>query len=88
MLKTIGKMKSKSQLVIGFAAETNNLLVNAKKKLLSKNANYIIANDVSKGIFGSDENKVTILSRSGNLQFYPRMSKKALATAILQSLVD
>lgn len=88
VLKTIGKMKSKSQLVIGFAAETNNLLVNAKKKLLSKNANYIIANDVSKGIFGSDENKVTILSRSGNLQFYPRMSKKALATAILQSLVD
>lgn len=88
ILKNVGKFKNKNQIVIGFAAETNNLLANAKKKLLSKNANYIIANDVSKGVFGSDENKVTILSRAGSLQFYPKMSKKALATAILQNLVE
>lgn len=88
ILKTVGKNKKKGQVVIGFAAETNNLIENAKKKLISKNVDYIIANDVSKGIFGSDQNEVTILARNGQMKKLPRMGKVELAKKLLTELLD
>lgn len=84
VLKTIGQLKNKKQLVIGFAAETNDLLVNAEKKLTSKKADYIIANDVSKGVFGSDENEVVILAKDGKQTSLPKMTKVELAKKILE----
>lgn len=84
ILKAIGQLKTEKQLVIGFAAETNDLLVNAEKKLTSKKADYIIANDVSKGVFGSDENEVVILAKDGKQTSLPKMTKVELAKKILE----
>ena len=66
ILKTLGDMKE-NQILVGFAAESSNLKENAKGKLERKNLDYIVANDISKSEtgFASDENKVTIISKSG-----------------------
>lgn len=63
ILKRVAQMKRPSQLTVGFAAETQNLLDNAQKKLISKQLDLLIANDVSKpGVgFNGDTNQVTIL---------------------------
>lgn len=88
ILKTIGQLKNKNQLVIGFAAETNDLLENAEKKLTNKKADYIIANDVSKGVFGSDENEVVILTKDGRQTRLPKMTKVELAKKILELTIE
>ncbi len=84
ILKRIGEMKGK-KLLIGFAAETENLMVNAIKKLKEKNLDLIVANDVSdpQGVFGSDTNVVTLIPRQGEPVNWPRMSKREIAHAIL-----
>ncbi|MDC0857299.1 bifunctional phosphopantothenoylcysteine decarboxylase/phosphopantothenate--cysteine ligase CoaBC [Rickettsiales bacterium] len=58
-------LDNRPAIVIGFAAETNNLIDNARKKLKSKNCDYIIANDVgSNDIFGSDKTKISLVSKT------------------------
>ncbi|MDR3289700.1 MAG: phosphopantothenoylcysteine decarboxylase [Rickettsiales bacterium] len=64
ILSTFGHHLNRPKVVIGFAAETNNLVENAKKKLSKKNADFIMVNDVSNGKgFGKDVNKVYIVSK-------------------------
>ena len=65
ILKRIGKRNSqRPSLVIGFAAETENLHKNAEAKLLAKGCDWILANDVSNGkIFGEDNNEITFISK-------------------------
>jgi len=86
IMAEIGKKKN-DRLLIGFAAETENLIENAQAKLESKNLDLIIANDVSDPSigFGSDENRVAILSREGMTEI-PRMSKQAVAHRILDAV--
>lgn len=88
ILAEMGKNK-KDQILIGFAAETENLLENAKKKRIRKNADYIIANDVSKegAGFNVDTNIVTILSKDGEIPL-EKMSKLDVADHILDLLKD
>ncbi|KRN99020.1 bifunctional phosphopantothenoylcysteine decarboxylase/phosphopantothenate--cysteine ligase CoaBC [Companilactobacillus kimchiensis] len=76
ILKTIAATKT-NQFVVGFAAETQNLLANAEKKLNSKNANVILANNVaSAGAgFGVDTNKITLLQKNQAPDTWPLMSK-------------
>ena len=63
ILKTISNSKQRPQILIGFSAETENIIENAKSKLISKNLDLIIANDVSENkVFGKDTNKVYVLS--------------------------
>ena len=83
ILKTLGDMK-KNQILVGFAAESSNLKENAKGKLEKKNLDYIIANDISKPEtgFASDENKVTIISKSGEEVSLEKMSKREVAKNI------
>lgn len=83
ILQSLGNEK-KEQILIGFAAETDNLIKNAKIKLKKKNLDYIIANDVSKenAGFNVDTNIVTIISKKDEIN-YPLMSKKDLANIIL-----
>jgi phosphopantothenoylcysteine decarboxylase/phosphopantothenate--cysteine ligase len=71
--------------VVGFAAETENLLDNASEKLKRKNLDFIIANDVSRtdAGFGVDTNAVTILKRQGEAEDLPLQSKRSIAEAIL-----
>ena len=69
---------------VGFAAESENLVVNAKKKLADKVLDLIVANDVTaKGSgFGSDTNKVTLISRDGNEEDLPLMTKREVADKV------
>ena len=76
ILKTIAATKTK-QFVVGFAAETQNLLDNAEKKLNSKNADVILANNVAQADagFGVDTNKMTLLQKNHAPETWPLMSK-------------
>ncbi len=83
ILKTLGDMKE-NQILVGFAAESSNLKENAKGKLDRKNLDYIVANDISKSEtgFASDENKVIIISKSGEEVSLEKMSKREVAKNI------
>jgi phosphopantothenoylcysteine decarboxylase/phosphopantothenate--cysteine ligase len=75
-------------LKIGFAAETEDLIANAKKKLTNKALDMIVANDVSiKGTgFGADTNKVVIIKKDGKQEDLPLMSKREVADKILDNV--
>ena len=82
ILELLGKQK-KSQVLVGFAAETEHLLESAKKKLKQKNLDLLVANDVSRGVFGSDSSSVYILSRSGETVTLQEQPKLEIAGRIL-----
>lgn len=84
ILKTLAHAKRADQLVIGFAAETTELLKNAQRKLEQKGADYIVANDVSQNVFGSDEDQVTILAQNKQPEKWPKMTKKQVAEKLLK----
>ena len=88
ILAHMGSIKS-NQVVIGFAAETNDVEAYAEKKRVKKNADYIIANDVTQqGVgFGTDTNKVTVFSKSGKSDF-PFLPKQQLALELLQFVAE
>ncbi|OAA82718.1 bifunctional phosphopantothenoylcysteine decarboxylase/phosphopantothenate--cysteine ligase CoaBC [Clostridium ljungdahlii] len=87
ILKEIGKLK-KNQILVGFAAESNDLLENASKKLKKKNLDYIVANNItaSDSGFASEDNKVTILSRDGKKVDLNKMSKREVARNLFNIL--
>lgn len=72
-------------IVVGFAAETENLIENAVEKLRKKNCDMIVANNVGaeSDVFGSDTNEVTLISRTGESMALPKMAKREVARAIL-----
>ena len=76
-------------LKIGFAAETQDLIANAQKKLTGKSLDMIVANDVSAkdGVFGADTNKVTIIKKDGKPENLPLMTKREVADKILDNVV-
>ncbi len=80
ILAGIGHHRKRPYLVVGFAAETQNLLANAKAKLDRKGADLIVANDVGgqSGVMGGDRNRVKIVSKDG-VDEWPEMSKDAVA---------
>ncbi len=82
--RDLGKVKGR-RLLVGFSAETENLLSNAKSKLKDKNMDMIAANDVSAedAGFDSDTNIVKLVKRDGCLVELPKMSKKDVAHKIL-----
>ena len=73
---------------VGFAAETQDLIVNAQKKLANKGLDIIVANDVTAegSGFGADTNKVTILKKDGKPEDLPLMSKREVADKILDNV--
>ncbi len=81
ILSVLGKKKKKGQLVVGFCAETKDLVQNAKKKLSSKQADLIVANDVSASDSGFDvsTNRVTLIYRDGSVEELPLLPKTAVA---------
>ena len=89
ILKQLGSLKKEGQTVIGFAAETHQVIEFAKQKLVKKNADFIIANDVSDQSigFGSDLHQVTILSTNGEEILLSKVSKHLLAKEIWNHLV-
>jgi phosphopantothenoylcysteine decarboxylase/phosphopantothenate--cysteine ligase len=77
---------NREYLVVGFAAETENLEANAQKKLREKNCDIVVANDVSQADFGmeSDENEVTILFRDGEIRKISLAAKKTVARELIK----
>jgi len=89
ILKELGAKKN-GRVLIGFAAETEELIANAKKKLREKNLDFIVANDVTseRSGFEADTNAATILDCRGNVQPLPLMIKDELADRIFDFLRD
>ena len=90
ILRGVSQMKKgRPQLVIGFAAETNDVIENATAKRLRKGCNWIVANDVSPetGIMGGAENAVTLIS-DGGAEGWPRMGKDEVAQKLAARIAD
>jgi phosphopantothenoylcysteine decarboxylase/phosphopantothenate--cysteine ligase len=90
ILRQVAEAKQEGLLVIGFAAETENVLRNAREKLTTKNLDAIVANDVSQTGVGFDTvtNEVTIVSRDGKAPIHvPLMAKSNVANIILDEVV-
>ncbi|WP_299865170.1 bifunctional phosphopantothenoylcysteine decarboxylase/phosphopantothenate--cysteine ligase CoaBC [uncultured Hoeflea sp.] len=93
ILKTVGHHEQRPRLVVGFAAETADVIANAQGKLARKGADFIVANDVSPetGIMGGDRNRVRIVSGAG-VEEWPDLSKdevaKRLAVKIAERITD
>ncbi|MGB3416171.1 MAG: bifunctional phosphopantothenoylcysteine decarboxylase/phosphopantothenate--cysteine ligase CoaBC [Mesorhizobium sp.] len=86
ILAGIGHHKNRPALVVGFAAETQNLIANAEAKLKKKGADFIVANDVSHGggkagVMGGERNRVRIVSKAG-VEEWPEMSKDEVAAKL------
>jgi phosphopantothenoylcysteine decarboxylase / phosphopantothenate---cysteine ligase len=97
ILATISKLGDKRPaLVIGFAAETEHLIDNAKAKLARKGCDWIVANDVSPatGVMGGDRNTVHLLTRDKGdggeikLESWPVMTKEQVASALVARIAD
>ena len=81
----VAEVSSDSLVKVGFAAESEDLLDNARAKLLGKGLHLVAANDVTgpEGGFGSDDNRVTLLDREGSVEELPLMSKYEVGHRIL-----
>jgi phosphopantothenoylcysteine decarboxylase/phosphopantothenate--cysteine ligase len=88
ILGEIGKKKA-NRILVGFAAETEDLIAHAKKKLKEKNLDFIVVNDVTKpgAGFGLDTNQVKIVYPSGRVRDLPLMSKEEVSKVILDDTV-
>jgi len=89
ILKLLGDKKT-HQLLVGFAAESNDVVENAKKKLVNKNLDFIIANDITSNEtgFGSEDNKVFIISSNGEEKELEKMSKREVASNIFDIILE
>jgi phosphopantothenoylcysteine decarboxylase/phosphopantothenate--cysteine ligase len=89
ILALVSHAQKRPNLVVGFAAETNDLVAYAKAKLARKGCDVIIANDVSQeaNVMGSDENAVTIVTAT-NIEAWPRQSKNAVAEKLIARFAE
>jgi len=87
ILKTITSGKTRPELCIGFAAETNNVIGHAKAKLKKKGCDWIIANDVSGDVMGSDHNTMIVVTKSGE-ETWPRLAKQDAARKLAHKIAD
>lgn len=87
ILKGLGERK-KHQILVGFAAETQNVVAYGKDKVAKKNLDFLVANDVSKADagFNVDTNEATLIYRDGTIESVPNMTKKALANIIIEKV--
>jgi phosphopantothenoylcysteine decarboxylase/phosphopantothenate--cysteine ligase len=92
VLRTVAKARSETgypRLTVGFAAESQSLVENARLKLASKKLDLLVANDIStpEAGFGVDTNEVTLVYSDGRTETLPLMSKTEVAEAVLQRVV-
>ena len=88
ILKSIGtNKKGRPRLVVGFAAETNDVEKNAQAKLTRKGADWIVANDVSGDVMGGADNEVLLVTKSGTDR-WPRMSKAEVAMKLADRIAQ
>jgi phosphopantothenoylcysteine decarboxylase/phosphopantothenate--cysteine ligase len=87
ILASVGHAAHRPHLVVGFAAETGDLLSNAAAKLTKKGADWIVANDVSEGVFAADSNHVHLVTSAGS-EDWGAASKDAVATRLAARIAD
>jgi phosphopantothenoylcysteine decarboxylase/phosphopantothenate--cysteine ligase len=89
ILATIAQSGKRPRLVIGFAAETDDVVKNAKAKLAKKNADWIVANDVSPhtGIMGGDKNTIHVVSKDG-VEDWPELDKRDVGTRLAARIAE
>jgi phosphopantothenoylcysteine decarboxylase/phosphopantothenate--cysteine ligase len=87
ILKTISHHNNRPSLVIGFAAETDNVSEHAKTKLNKKGCDWILANDVSGDVMGGDHNQIHFISNQG-VNTWPSMDKKSVADELTRNIKD
>jgi len=89
ILKEMGKRKG-DRIIVGFSAETDNIIENGKKKLIEKNLDMIVINDITApgAGFDADTNAVTILDRQGRVMEIPLMSKIEVAERIFDTILE
>ena len=88
ILKSIGaKKKGRPRLVVGFAAETNDVEKHAKAKLIRKGCDWIVANDVSGNVMGGTDNEILLISRTGT-ERWPHMSKGEVAMKLAERIAE
>ena len=90
ILMELGKRKKEGQVLVGFAAETQNLIDNAKAKIQKKNLDFIVANDVTKpnAGFNTDTNLIKLIRRDGTIEEFPLLPKKELAGIIFDRVLS
>lgn len=91
ILQTIAHSKARPKLVVGFAAETDNVVKYAKVKLAKKNCDMIVANDVSGDVMGGDNNTMIVVTKDGadtQAEEWPLMSKQKCAEALAQKIAQ
>ena len=91
ILEYLGKNnKLRPKLVVGFSAETENLIDNSTQKLKQKYCDMIVANDVSKKEtgFNVDHNKISIIEKNGKIENLPRNTKSYIAAKIAKKIID
>jgi phosphopantothenoylcysteine decarboxylase/phosphopantothenate--cysteine ligase len=89
ILKELGRRKTKSQILVGFAAESENLLLNAKKKLQDKNLDLVLANSLNQRGSGPEShcNQITLLHKNGTKEALPLMEKRDAAIELWRRIV-
>jgi phosphopantothenoylcysteine decarboxylase/phosphopantothenate--cysteine ligase len=86
ILALLGKRK-KNQVLVGFAAETGDMIGNARKKMAGKRADLMVANPVGEGLgFGTEDNEVHILHPSGKVRSTPRLSKREISRVVFDEI--
>ena len=90
ILKNISEKKNSSQIIIGFCAESENLIDNAKVKIDQKGCDYIIANDISRNDIGfdSEQNEVFIIDKNKNIKHLEKDTKYNIAKRILEEIFE
>lgn len=88
ILKEISSKKKDNQIIVGFCAESENLLENAKEKIKKKGCDFLVANDISRSDIGfaSDYNEVYIIDKVGNVSKIDRCTKTQIAKEILDAI--
>jgi phosphopantothenoylcysteine decarboxylase/phosphopantothenate--cysteine ligase len=89
ILQAVSTHKKRPKLVVGFAAETENLIDNALKKIKKKKCDIIIANNVSKNrkVFGGNMNAINVINKKGSFLEFPKMTKSKIAKKILHEVL-
>jgi phosphopantothenoylcysteine decarboxylase/phosphopantothenate--cysteine ligase len=82
ILASVSRAEPRPRLVIGFAAETGDVVAHAIEKRSKKNCDWIIANDVSHGVFGADRNKVHVIGAEGSEE-WPELDKHEIAARLV-----
>ena len=90
ILQTLcSRNKDGNKIIVGFCAESENLLENAKEKISKKGCDFLIANDISRHDIGfsSEYNEVTILDKNGGMKMFEKNSKDVIAREILEYII-